>query len=74
MNYVYKMAFLASENAFFLNEQSDGRVYANYEEFLNWLETKHLSLHDIKLVFKKALFTLQRGPFDTLTRPSSLAH
>ena len=74
LNFVDKTGFLASENAVFLNSKSDGSKYANFEEFLNRLKTKHLRFLDILLVSQKGLFTLQREPSDPLIRVSSLAH
>ena len=65
LNFVYKMAFLASENAVFLNKKSDGRKYEKFGKCLNQLETKHLRFLDTHLVFKKALSVLQPQPFYT---------
>ena len=59
------MAFLASENAVFLNKKSDGRKYEKFGKLLNQLETKHLRFLDIHLIFKKALSALQTKPFNT---------
>ena len=74
MNYVYKMAFLASENAVFLNSKSEGCIYAKFEKVHNRLKTKHLRFIGILLASQKGLSTLQREPNDTPTRLSSLAH
>ena len=74
LNFVYKMAFLASENAVFLNSLSDGRKYAKFEQVLNRLKTKHLRFPDILLVSQKRLFTLQREPYDVPTRVLSPGH
>ena len=73
-NFVYKTHVLASESAVFLNSKSDSRKYAKYKKVYNALKIKHLRFYNILLVFKKGLVTLQREPFHTLIRLSSLAH